>query len=175
MKKRIIIIVIILAVLAAAILGGRRLLLVSRLKNKELLSAAWSVGGGMTGGHSSIEIKLDGENAVIVTESQEWHNSDLTRTTYTVSADVLAELKELIIKAKVPVLEKRGMSKMIALDADTYHFRCRFEGGNYYSVSQDQKMSSGEAQKIMDIRDYLYSLTKGEGTTEIIPADSQGN
>lgn len=175
MKKRIILFVLILAVLAAAILGGRRLLLVSRLKNKELLSASWSVGGGMTGGHSSIEIRRKDEKAIIVTENQEWHNSDLTRTTYTVPADVLAELKELIIKAKVPMLEKRGMSKMIALDADTYHFRCSFDDGKYYSVSQDQKMSSREAQKMMEIRNYLYSLTKGEGTTEIIPGGSQGN
>ena len=175
MKKRIIIIIIILVVIAAAFLGGRELLLVSGLKNKELISAAWSIGGGMTGGHSSIEIKRDGQNAVIVTESQEWHDSDLIRVTYTVSADVLDGLKQLIIAAKVPVLEKRGMSDMIAYDADTYHFRCTFEGNHYYSVSEYQKKTSDEARKLLAVRDYLYSITKGEGITEIIPENNPDN
>ena len=169
------IIIGILVIIAAAVLAAYYIIPLQKLKNKDLLKVRWGYGGGMTGGHSSIEIRRDGDNAIIVTEEQEWHNSDLTRVTYTVSADVLDELKDLIIKANVPALDKRGFSRYIAYDAETYSFSCSFEGGNYYSVSQNQKSSASESRLLLDIKDYMYSLTKGEGETEVIqgtPSDS---
>ncbi len=128
----------------------------------------------MTGGHSSVEIRLEGDKAILVTEEQEWHNSDLTKVTYTLPADVMDKLKDLIIDADVPTLSKRGMSDIFAYDAATYSFSCYFEGVDYYSVSQNQKKSGAEADKLYAIRTYLYSLAQqNEGVTEIIKGTAQ--
>ena len=167
--KKLFIIIGILVIIACVVLAAYYMIPLQKIRNKELQKVRWSYGGGMTGGHSSIEITREGENAVIVTENQEWHNSDLTRITYTVSASVLDDLKDLIIKANIPAQSRRGYSKMLALDAETYTFSCSFEGYNYYSVSQNQKRSASEAKKLLEIRDYIYGLAKGEGVTEVIP------
>ena len=172
--KKLFFIIGIVVVIAAVVLAAYYYIPLQRLKSKDLLKVRWGYGGGMTGGHSSIEITRDGENAVIVTEEQEWHNSDLMRVTYTVSAEVLENLKDLIIKANVPALDKRGMSKNFAYDAETFSFSCSFEGYIYYTVSQNQKRSADESKRLLEIRDYLYSLKKGEGVTEVIPGNAPG-
>jgi len=174
MKKRIIIIAGAIIVIAAAVLAGRNMILNGRIKNKELISARWGVGGGMSGGHSSVEIKKDGDNTIVIREEQSWHNSDLIRTTYIVSSDAMDKLKQRIIEARVPVLSKRGMSSLMILDGDTYSFSCSFEGYLSYSVIEGQKKSSAEEDKLMRIRDLLYGLTEleYESTTEVIPGDA---
>ena len=175
MRKRLILIILLIIVLAVILLLFTELFLMGKVKNAELDSAAWSSGGGMTGGHRSAELKRDGGRAVLVIESREWHNSDLTRVTYTLGEEVLDELKTLIIKARVPILSKRSYSKTFALDGDTSTFRCSFSSGSYYSVSSQQRMLPSENDRFYALRDYLYSLASGEGVTEIIPGDQVKN
>ena len=85
------------------------MILMSRLNALTLKKARWSCGGGMTGGHTSLEIKLEGDHAVAVAEKQEWHNSDLERTTYILPAEVMDQLKALIIKNKLNVLSRKAL------------------------------------------------------------------
>ena len=150
------------------------MIVMSRLNALTLRKARWSCGGGMTGGHTSLEIRLEGDHAVAVAEKQEWHNSDLERTTYILPAEVMDQLKDLIIKNKLNVLSRRGYSKMIALDADTDHFYADFNEGYDFGVSQDQKKSPAESKRFYEVRTFMYDLIKdAEGVTEIIPAGSE--
>ncbi len=150
------------------------MIVMSRLNALTLKKAQWSCGGGMTGGHTSLEIRLEGDHAVAVAEKQEWHNSDLERTTYTLPAEVMDQLKDLIIKNKLNVLSRRGYSKMIALDADTDHFYADFTEGYGFGVSQEQKKSPAESKRFYEVRTFMYDLIKdAEGVTEIIPAGSE--
>ena len=168
------IIVLILAVLTAAVLGGYHMIVMSRLNALTLKTARWSRGGGMTGGHSSLEIRLEGDHAVAVAERQEWHNSDLERTTYILPAEVMEQLKDLIIKNKLNALSRRGYSKLIALDADTDHFYADFSEGYSFGVSQEQKKSTAESNRFYEVRTFMYDLIKdAEGKTEIIPYGSE--
>lgn len=174
--KKSIIIVLTIIVLAAAILGGYHMIVMSRLNALTLIKVRWSCGGGMTGGHTSLEIKLEGDHAVAVAEGQEWHNSDITRTTYTLPAEVMDRLKDLIIKNKLNTLSKRGYSKIRALDADTDHFYADFKEGYGFGVSQEQRMSTAESKRFYEVRTFMYDLIKdAEGATEIIPAGSESS
>ena len=168
--KNLILIVLAIIVLAAAIAGGRQMIVMSRLNALKLSSASWSTGGGMSGGHTSLEIKLDGDHAVAVYERQEWHNSDTERTTYILPAEAMEQLKDLILKNRLNALSKRGYSDVRALDADTSHFYARFTEGYSFGVSQEQKMTRAESAKFYEVRTFMYDLIKDvEGTTEIIP------
>ena len=150
------------------------MIVMSRLNALTLKTARWSTGGGMTGGHTSLEIRLEGDHAVAVAEKQEWHNSDLERTTYILPASVMKDLKDLIIKNKLNVLSRRGYSKLQALDADTDHFYADFNEGYSFGVSQEQKKSPAESRRFYEVRTFMYDLLKGaEGVTEIIPAGSE--
>ncbi|MBQ1712729.1 MAG: hypothetical protein II024_05825 [Firmicutes bacterium] len=172
--KKLILILLIIVVLAAAVLGGYQMIVMSRLNALTLRKARWSCGGGMSGGHTSLEIRLEGDHAVAVAEKQEWHNSDLERTTYILPAEVMDQLKDLIIKNKLNVLSRRGYSKMIALDADTDHFYADFTEGYDFGVSQDQKKSPAESKRFYEVRTFMYDLIKDtEGVTEVIPAGSE--
>ena len=170
--KKLITMALIIIVLAAAILGGYQMILMSRLNALTLKKARWSCGGGMTGGHTSLEINLEGDHAVAVAEKQEWHNSDLERTTYILPAEVMDQLKALIIKNKLNVLSRRGYSRMIALDADTDHFYADFTEGYSFGVSETQKKTPAESKRFYEVRTLMYDLIKdAEGVTEVIPAD----
>ena len=171
MLRRILIIAGIIVLIMAIVMIAMNIIVMSDSRNHKIISAYWSVGGGMTGGHTSINIRRIGDEAVVVTESQEWHNSDLVKTEYKLSEDVFEELEELVYKARIPVLSRRGYTKMFALDGDTFSFSCYYDNGHSYSVSQTQRRSNAETKKLMAIRDYLYSLTGGEGVTEVIPGD----
>ena len=150
------------------------MIVMSRLNALTLRKARWSCGGGMSGGHTSLEIRLEGDHAVAVSEKQEWHNSDLERTTYILPAEVMEQLKDLIIKNKLNVMSRRGYSKMIALDADTDHFYADFNEGYSFGVSQDQKKTPAESKRFYEVRTFMYDLIKdAEGVTEIIPAGSE--
>ena len=84
------------------------MIIMSRLSGLTLQKAEWSCGGGMTGGHTSLVIKLDGDHATAVSEKQEWHNSDLERTTYVLPAEVMTQIRDLIVKNRINSLSRRG-------------------------------------------------------------------
>ena len=172
MKKRILLIALAVIVLAAAVVGGYNMIIMSRLRSLTLESARWFCGGGMNGGHTSIDIRRDGDHAVAVTESQEWHNSDLEKVTYTLPLEVMDQIKDLIAKNNLNALSRRGYSKTIALDADTSSFSCFFKEGYGFSVSQNQKKTAAESKRFYEVRDLLYSLVEGvEGVKETLPGD----
>ena len=146
------------------------MIIMSRLSALTLQKASWSRGGGMNGGHSSLEIKLEGGHAVAVEEKQEWHNSDIERTTYILPAEVMCQIKDLIVKNRINALSRRGYSNVRALDADTDHFYADFAEGYYFGISQEQKKTPAESKRFYEVRAFMYDLIKdAEGTTQIIP------
>ena len=146
------------------------MIVMSRLSALTLRSAVWSRGGGMNGGHTSLEIKLDGDHAVAVAEKQEWHNSDLERTTYILPAEVMDQLKDLIVRNRINALSRRGYSSIRALDADTDHFYADYKEGYSFGISQEQKKTPAESRRFYEVQSFMYDLIKdAEGTTEIIP------
>lgn len=168
--KKLMLILLAVIVLAAVVAGGYQMIVMSRLSALTLERARWSCGGGMNGGHTSLEIRLEGDHAVAVAEKQEWHNSDLERTTYILPAEVMTQLKDLIVKNKINVLSRRGYSKIRALDADTDHFYADFSEGYYFGISEEQKKTPAESKKFYEVRTFMYDLIKdAEGKTEIFP------
>ena len=128
----------------------------------------------MNGGHTSLEIKLDGDRAVAVAEKQEWHNSDTERTTYVLSKEVLTQIKDLIVKNRINALSRRGYSDVHALDADIDRFYADFAEGYSFGISQEQKKTPAESRRFYEVRTFMYDLIKdAEGVTEIIPAGTE--
>lgn len=172
--KKLTAIILLFAVLAAVVTGGHRMIVMSRLSALTLQRAKWSCGGGMSGGHTSLEIKQEGDRAVAVAEKQEWHNSDLERTTYVLPKEVLTQIKDLIVKNKINALSRRGYSEDRALDADIDHFYANFAEGYSFGISQEQKKTPAESRRFYEVRTFMYDLIKGaEGVTEIVPAGSE--
>ena len=173
MKKvilRILTVILILLILAAVVIRGYDMIIKSRLSGLDLTSARGSRGGGMTGGHSSITFTKEAEGTKVVTEEQEWHNSDLTRVTYMLPADAMEQLKDLIIKNRINVLSRRGYSKMRVLDGDTSSLSCSFGADYSFYVHQEMKKSAAESKKFYGVRTLMYDLIKdAEGSTEVIP------
>lgn len=178
MKKQIIRIltaILILLILAAVIMGGYDMILKSRLSGLDLTYARWSKGGGMTGGHSSITFTKEADGVKVVTEEQEWHNSDLTRVTYTLPAQAMEQLKDLIIKNRINVLARRGYSDVRMLDGDTSSLSCSFGHDYSFYVHQEMKKSAAESRRFYEVRTLMYDLINGaEGVTEVIPGEQAG-
>ena len=167
-------IVLAAAIAAAVVAGGRQMIVMSRLSALTLRRVRWSCGGGMNGGHTSLEIKLDGDRAVAVAEKQEWHNSDLERTTYVLPKEVLTQIKDLIVKNRINALSRRGYSDVHALDADIDRFYADFAEGYSFGISQEQKKTPAESRRFYEVRTFMYDLIKdAEGVTEIIPAGTE--
>ena len=173
MKKiiiRILTVVLILLVLAAVAMGGYDMIIKSRLSGLDLTYARWSCGGGMTGGHTSITFTKEKEGTKVVTEDQEWHNSDLTKVTFMLPADAMEQLKDLIIKNRINVLSRRGYSDMRVLDGDTSSLSCSFGTDYSFYVHQEMKKSVAESKKFYEVRTLMYDLIKdAEGVKEVIP------
>lgn len=170
--KKLIIMILLLLVLAAAALGGYDMILKSRLTGLDLTYARWSVGGGMTGGHRSITFTKEAEGIKVITEEQDWHNSELTKVIYKLPAEAMEQLKALIIKNRINVLARRAYSSVRMLDGDTSSLSCSFGHDYSFYVHQEMKKNAAESKKFYEVQALMYELIKdAEGVTEVIPAD----
>ena len=170
--RKLIIMILVLLVLAAAVLGGSEMIIKSRLSGLDLTYVRWSSGGGMSGGNRSITFIKEAEGVKVVTEEQKWHNSELTKVTYTLPSKAMEQLKELIIKNRINVLARRAYSNFRMLDGDTSSLSCSFGHDYSFYVHQEMKKSAAESKRFYEVRALMHELIKdAEGVTEVIPGD----
>ena len=132
----------------------------------------YSLGGGMQGGHSSIELKLDEDGSpVVVTESQEWHNSRCTTTVYAAPIDAFSQVHDLAVEHNLARAATRGESDLFPLDADLWSLRFGYEE-NGFTIGELQEISEKEREGVNAVVSLMRSWCTGEPiSSELSPLE----
>ena len=116
---------------------------------------AYSVGGGMNGGHSSSELVLEEDGgAILTTSSQAWHGDRVATCVYEVDPALLDRARDIIARRHLVHASTKPMSDLFPLDADTWSLSFTL-GGRWYSVQEFQVLSRGERDGVDEMLDLL--------------------
>lgn len=158
-----------LCVLTACIVIGVSLYNRLRFKNEALEYCRVSTGGGMLGGHRSVELRKQRDGSVTVTVSEQKTHADRERSiTYPGSEEALAHIRELVTKHNLYGASKRSYSKLRVLDGDTTSISFSFDSDDF-RVSEEQTMSAVMRAGFTEVERYLNSLAVGEGVETVEP------
>lgn len=158
-----------LAVLAAAIVIAINVYNRQRFSKEALESCSVSTGGGMLGGHRSVELRKQRDGSVTLTVSEQETHADRERTvTYPASEEALAHVKELVRQYDLYGASKKPYSEFRVLDGDTTSVSFSFESDDF-RVSEEQVLSRNMRTGFRAVIQYLNSLAVGEGVESIEP------
>lgn len=138
------------------------------MKNSNLISCSYSVGGGMLGGISSSTIRKNSDGSInYITKNAETHQDRIVTKTYKASDEDLEIIKKLIIDYNMYSMSKKGLSPFQVLDGDTSTLSIMFDNGLSFSISDNLNLSKTEMKKMIDVAKALSTLAKGEAIVEI--------
>ncbi len=96
------------------------------VRHNDLTSYSYSSGGGMLGGHSSRELRLQEYGTVLMPESRAETHSDLDEVhEYLLDKDVLQDIEAIFRKYHMERWNRKEFTKVFIADgeSDSYHFR----------------------------------------------------
>ncbi len=140
-----------------------------KYRNDEMKACSVSSGGGMMGGYSRSSLKRDGAGGAVLTVSKkETHASREVTTVYRVDPAVFDRLREIVNQYDLYRASKRPYSKVQVMDGETTSLSFDYEKG-YFSISENQVLSSGMKEGFRETERFLYSLAQGEGERSVEP------
>ena len=171
MKKRWIVLLCVLLITVCVLALG--VLIVNTKYSKDTpVSCCVSTSGGMRGGLHEMSLKKDSDgNTVLSVRQKESHDERIVTTTYTVDAESFSKVAELVNRHHLYAASKMPMSKVRILDGDTTTVSFDYEKG-YFSVHEEQIMSSGMREGFRAVAEYLSSLAVGEGVVTKDPQNA---
>ena len=137
-----------------------------------LKSCEYSVGGGMLGGSERLELRRDGDRAVLIHRKRETHADREVICKYKLSAEPLDRAAQIALKYDLYEASKRPRSRVQILDGDTSHIEFTFSKGDF-SISDQLILSVRMRKGFNEFRDYLYSLASGECEESLEPQNAR--
>ena len=130
-------------------------LLKEETTNDEINSLSYSGGGGMLGGHFSINLYFDTKELVYV--NQDFHYSPTITKKYKVNDDLINNIKDYIKKYNLPAWSKiRENISFRMTDVGITHLFLRYPKKTY-SMSFIIDLDKDEEKIFFDFRDLVYS------------------
>ena len=141
-----------------------------KFKSKELLSCSYSCGGSMLGELESVRLSINKEGVVTVTaELAKYHNDRIVTKVWRADKQALVEMKKYAGDNKLYSISKKPLSKYQVLDGATSRIVFTYEGMESFAISSSQELNRSDRDKVSHVREYLYSLCRGEHTETIEP------
>ena len=144
-----------------------------KFRAEGLERCSYSTGGGMLGGHRSVELKKDKDGTrTVVCRERETHADRERTTVYPADEAAFARAHELMRRYDLYAASKHRMSRLLILDGDTTTVNFDYENGDF-SIRQLQRLSRKNRQGFRAVVDLLDSLLAGEGVSSLEPQEAR--
>lgn len=144
-----------------------------KFRAEGLERCSYSTGGGMLGGHRSVELKKDKDGTrTVVCRERETHADRERTTVYPADEAAFARAHELMRRYDLYAASKHRMSRLMILDGDTTTVNFDYENGDF-SIRQLQRLSRKNRQGFRAVIDLLDSLLAGEGVSSLEPQEAR--
>lgn len=121
-----------------------------------LNSFTYSSGGGMLGGHKSLDVKkVDASSAIVIDYDAEWHHAIPKVSEYKVSSKVLADIQKIFNAKEMAKWQNLPPSEIQILDGDTSSYYFNF-GKRRVRFSDTQSLPNKWWESAKEIDSIIY-------------------